>query len=108
MPWSVDSLVVNADDPLTPLALLAQAERTIAGLPIGALVAEFQARGLPLFLVGGSVRDAILGRLGNDLDFTTPARPDVISDILRGWAGTVWDTGIDFGTVSAAHRGQQV
>ena len=108
MPWSVDSLVVNADDPLTPLALLAQAERTIAGLPIGDLVAEFQARGLPLFLVGGSVRDAILGRLGNDLDFTTPARPDVISDILRGWAGTVWDTGIDFGTVSAAHCGQQV
>ncbi|GAB3695767.1 CCA tRNA nucleotidyltransferase [Corynebacterium nasicanis] len=99
---------MNADDPLTPLALLAQAERTIAGLPVGDLVAEFQSRGLPIYLVGGSVRDALLGRLGNDLDFTTPARPDVISPILEAWAGSVWDTGIEFGTVSAVHRGQQV
>ena len=58
----VDSRVVNADESLTPLALLAQAERTIAGLQdvLGDLVAEFQSRSLPLYLVGGSVRDAIL------------------------------------------------
>jgi len=93
------------DEALNPLA---QAERTIAGLDIADLVAAFQDRGFPLYLVGGSVRDAILGRLGNDLDFTTPARPDVIASILEGWAGTVWDTGIEFGTVSAAHRGQQI
>ena len=28
-------------------------------------------------LVGGPVRDAMIGRLQNDLDFTTSARPDV-------------------------------
>ncbi len=61
-----------------------------------------------LYLVGGSVRDLILGRLGNDLDFTTSARPHDVKAILDDWAETVWDTGIDFGTVSAAYKGQQI
>ena len=69
---------------------------------------KFAARGYSLYLVGGSVRDALLGRLGNDLDFTTPARPEVVKEILDEWAETVWDTGIDFGTVSAAYKGQQI
>ena len=55
-------------------------------------------------LVGGPVRDALLGRLGNDLDFTTDARPEVTKKILQGWAENVWDTGIEFGTV-AGKRG---
>ena len=65
------------------------------------LAERFSARGHELYLVGGSVRDAVLGRLGNDLDFTTDARPPVIAEILREWGDAVWDTGIDFGTVSA-------
>ncbi|AVL99149.1 CCA tRNA nucleotidyltransferase [Gordonia iterans] len=69
---------------------------------------RFAERGHELYLVGGSVRDAVLGRLGNDLDFTTDARPEVIAEILREWAGTVWDTGIEFGTVSAAKSGHTV
>ena len=55
-------------------------------------------------LVGGPVRDALLGRLGNDLDFTTDARPEDTKKILQGWAENVWDTGIEFGTV-AGKRG---
>ncbi len=55
-------------------------------------------------LVGGPVRDALLGRLGNDLDFTTNARPEVTKKILQSWAENVWDTGIEFGTV-AGKRG---
>jgi poly(A) polymerase len=57
-----------------------------------------------LALVGGPVRDALLGRLGNDLDFTTDARPEDTKKILQGWAENVWDTGIEFGTV-AGKRG---
>ncbi len=83
--------------------LLAAASVTLSSLSdvVTPLAARFADRGHELYLVGGSVRDAVLGRLGNDLDFTTDARPDVISEILRGWAPAVWDTGIDFGTVSA-------
>ncbi|GED96183.1 CCA tRNA nucleotidyltransferase [Gordonia crocea] len=62
---------------------------------------RFADAGHELFLVGGSVRDAVLGRLGNDLDFTTDARPEAIAAILEEWADTVWDTGIAYGTVSA-------
>ncbi len=69
------------------------------------LGARFTAAGHELHLVGGSVRDALLGRLGADLDFTTDARPAQILAILHGWADTTWDTGIDFGTVGAARGG---
>jgi poly(A) polymerase len=45
-----------------------------------------------------------LGRLGNDLDFTTNAHPLETKKILQSWADNVWDTGIAFGTV-AGKRG---
>lgn len=92
------------------IGVLARAESTVSSLSslLGGLVEKFAARGYSLYLVGGSVRDALLGRLGNDLDFTTPARPEEVKEILDEWAETVWDTGIDFGTVSAAYKGQQI
>jgi poly(A) polymerase len=71
------------------------------------LAARFAAAGHALYLVGGSVRDALLGRLGSDLDFTTDARPQAILAILAGWADAVWDTGIAFGTVGASKAGVQ-
>ncbi|MBO0652370.1 CCA tRNA nucleotidyltransferase [Streptomyces triculaminicus] len=63
------------------------------------LARRFQAAGFTLALVGGSVRDALLGRLGNDLDFTTDARPEDVLKIVRPWADAVWEVGIAFGTV---------
>ena len=62
---------------------------------------RFEAAGFRLALVGGSVRDALLGRLGNDLDFTTDARPHDVLKLVKGWADAVWDVGIAFGTVGA-------
>ena len=59
----------------------------------------FADNGHELYLVGGSVRDAVLGRLGSDLDFTTDARPEQMQRFLRGWADALWDTGIEFGTL---------
>jgi poly(A) polymerase len=41
-----------------------------------------------------------LGRLGNDLDFTTDAHPKDCEKILNKWADSVWDIGAAFGTVA--------
>ena len=73
--------------------------------PLASSLAQaFRAKGFRLALVGGPVRDAIIGRLGNDLDFTTDAKPLETKKILQSWAENVWETGIEFGTV-AGKRG---
>ncbi|MGW1667564.1 CCA tRNA nucleotidyltransferase [Streptomyces sp. NPDC002324] len=72
------------------------------------LARRFREAGFSLALVGGSVRDALLGRLGNDLDFTTDARPDDVLKIVRPWADALWEVGIAFGTVGAQKDGYQI
>ncbi|KJY23593.1 MULTISPECIES: CCA tRNA nucleotidyltransferase [Streptomyces] len=89
-----------------PSALSQVQRRAVSELLQVAPVADelgrrFQEAGFRLALVGGSVRDALLGRLGNDLDFTTDARPEDVLKIVRPWADSVWDVGIAFGTVGA-------
>jgi poly(A) polymerase len=65
-----------------------------------ALSAAFVEAGHELYLVGGSVRDALLGRLTADLDYTTSARPDDIEALVRRFTTVVWDVGRDFGTIA--------
>ncbi len=74
--------------------------------PVAAELGQrFAAAGHALHLVGGSVRDALLGRLGDDLDLTTDARPERVLELVEGWADTTWATGIAFGTVGLARHG---
>ncbi|WP_209723423.1 CCA tRNA nucleotidyltransferase [Marmoricola sp. OAE513] len=72
------------------------------------LGARFTAAGEEIALVGGPVRDAMLGRLQNDLDFTTSARPEVTERLVRGWADAVWDIGRDFGTIGCRYGDWQL
>jgi poly(A) polymerase len=67
---------------------------------------RFAAAGEEIALVGGTVRDAMLGRLQNDLDFTTSARPEVTERLVKGWADATWDIGREFGTIGL-RRGER-
>ena len=69
------------------------------------LGAAFAAAGHELHLVGGPVRDALMGRPCDDLDFTTDARPEQVLEIVRPVASATWTTGIEFGTVGAQVQG---
>jgi poly(A) polymerase len=62
---------------------------------------KFSKNGFEISLVGGPVRDAVLGKLVKDLDLATNAKPDEIQKCLKGWADSIWDVGIKFGTVGA-------
>jgi poly(A) polymerase len=66
------------------------------------LAERFDAADHRIYLVGGIVRDLVLGRPLDgtaDIDLTTDAHPDVVTQLVRGWADAVWDQGARFGTV---------
>ncbi|MDF3318784.1 CCA tRNA nucleotidyltransferase [Rhodococcus sp. C3V] len=103
-------MTVPTSDADRRLRLLADATATLGTLSdvLNPLGERFAAAGHELFLVGGSVRDAILGRFSGDLDFTTDARPEKVQALLKGWVDKQWDTGIEFGTISAIKHGQEI
>jgi poly(A) polymerase len=88
------------------------------------LAERFRRAGHTLYLVGGSVRDALVetrprsdgdrsgvpepgrGLGAGDYDLTTDARPDDIERVVRGWADTVWDQGRRFGTIGCRAGGR--
>lgn len=91
---------------------MAEGIARLGALAEGPVVAEvaraFEAAGFELAVVGGPVRDALLGRDVNDLDFTTNASPDEILKIVTPISSTQWDIGRAFGTIGAKVRGEQV
>lgn len=93
--------LVATSDPTS--ALLREAVRRLA--PVLPLLTEvgaiFGGAGHEIALVGGPVRDAFLGRVSPDLDFTTSASPEQTHAILAGWADANWDLGRAFGTIGA-------
>ncbi|MCT9819481.1 CCA tRNA nucleotidyltransferase [Microbacterium sp. W1N] len=77
----------------------------LAASPVTATLGDaFAAAGFELSIVGGPVRDAMLGRTVNDLDYTTDARPDDILRIVKPLATATWDIGRAFGTIGAKIR----
>ncbi len=57
-------------------------------------------------LIGGCVRDALLGITGSDIDIAVPIAPQQVTKILKGHQIKVIPTGIDFGTVTAVIGGE--
>lgn len=77
------------------------------------LATAFTAAGKRLYLVGGIIRDTLLGRVRDDLDldFTTDARPEEVKTILasmgkRGGVTALWLQGEKFGTIGATINGR--
>jgi len=70
------------------------------------LAQRFDAGGQRIYLVGGIVRDLVLGRpLSGDIDLTTDARPERTIELATGWADAIWDQGARFGTVGLKQGG---
>lgn len=71
---------------------------------------RFEAAGHRIYLVGGVVRDAVLGRLHEhgDLDFTTDALPEETEAAIAGWADAVWTQGKRFGTIGLRAGGRNM
>ncbi len=81
----------------------------LAAAPVVRTLADaFAAGGFELAVVGGPVRDALLGRTTHDLDFTTNASPDEILALVAPIATAHWDIGRAFGTIGARVQGAQV
>ncbi|MFB8387968.1 CCA tRNA nucleotidyltransferase [Microbacterium sp. NPDC055910] len=91
--------MLNMADGVARLAALAES-------PVVATLARaFADAGFDLAIVGGPVRDALLGRETHDLDFTTNARPDDILRIIKPISTAQWDIGRAFGTIGAKVAG---
>lgn len=81
----------------------------LAADPVVRTLADaFAAQDFELAVVGGPVRDALIGRRTHDLDFTTNASPDEILAIVKPIATAHWDIGRAFGTIGARVQGEQV
>ena len=72
------------------------------------LAKRFRAAGHELYLVGGSVRDALLERKHRDYDFATDAKPDEVLQLVAGWHEGKWLQGVEFGTVGVAKQGHRL
>jgi poly(A) polymerase len=72
------------------------------------LAKRFRAAGHELYLVGGSVRDALLEREHLDYDFATDAKTDEVLPLVAGWHEGKWLQGVEFGTVGVAKQGHRL
>ncbi len=83
-----------------------EAQKLELDLQVGALAHKFVSAGYKFYLVGGVVRDLLLGKLNDDIDVTTSAEPEIIVELVTGWADAIWDQGAKFGTIGIRKNSQ--
>jgi len=85
-----------------PMSQLPGSAVATARAAVAPLTAAFASAGYRLYLVGGLVRDDLLGRVRDDVDYdlTTDARPEAIKTLVDPFADAVWTTGERFGTIA--------
>jgi poly(A) polymerase len=88
--------------------MMADVERLDVPEPLARLGEGFREAGHELYLVGGYVRDAMLGREHPDADAATDARPRRIKHLLRPHAEHLWTVGERFGTIGTEVEGYAV
>ena len=87
---------------------ISQADREDLELRVGELSERFKSSGKKFYIVGGVVRDLLLGKTSSDVDITTDASPDESAAILENWGDTIWTQGAKFGTIGAQKNGAVV
>jgi tRNA nucleotidyltransferase/poly(A) polymerase len=58
------------------------------------------------YVVGGCVRDALIRREVSDVDIASPLTPDEVKGRMDRIGATVYDTGLQHGTVTVSHMGE--
>jgi poly(A) polymerase len=99
--------MVGENDPVTPIPPRLR-PLLDAQSPVQQLAERLVGAGHQCFLVGGSVRDALLDLPHEDVDLATDARPDDVERLVRGWADRVWLQGQRFGTVGGEKDGTRI
>lgn len=103
-PW-IESILMAMDSAANAIERMGKLADSVN---VSLIARTFAAAGYEIAIVGGPVRDAFLGRVINDLDFTTNATPDEILRIVTPISDARWDIGRDFGTIAARVGGETV
>jgi poly(A) polymerase len=73
--------------------------------PIYELSVLFDNAGFEFYVVGGTIRDLVLGVDSDDFDICTNARPEEILGIVKNVADHIWRQGEVFGTIGIEYKG---
>ena len=78
----------------------------LASAPARAVCAALEGGGHQAWFVGGCVRNALLGEEAADLDITTDARPERVTELVEAAGLRAVPTGIEHGTVTVVAGGR--
>ena len=69
-------------------------------VPLKQLMSVLNAEGEETRIVGGAVRDALLGEVIGDIDLATTAVPEKVRELSEAAGFKAVDTGLDHGTLT--------